>query len=676
MERHAIRLALLPVGVILAFLAYDQNVVTGNSERIIDVSLTGSGTVAWVLAILVWFGVLAVDLNALGFRLYERLAGRRTAQQKQTAGQSRLMAWRPQWQHGALLAVMLVAMFFRFNDLSGVPPEMTSDHIEKLFDAVRVFEGYDGIFFPNNGGREGFQMHFIAGLVRYAGQDFSFDTLKLASIIEGLLTVFAGYWLGITMMGRETAEQRQMGVWLGISFAALLAVSSWHTMLSRLGLRIALTPLTTVLVLIFLIRGMRHNRRLDFVILGFILGVGTYFYQANRMLPLLVLVGVALAVAVYSRRWRDVGVYGMNLLAAGLMAFVVFIPLYRYSTAFPEDFWNRTRGRLFGEQAFIRDNPETGIPETYDPNLSEQFDRFLNNFDAFEQNYVDALRMWSWQGDGAWINNGGGRPALDPFTNALFLLGLVAWAGLIFKRWDMAHVLVPLGIMVMLLPSALTLAYQIENPSFTRASGTIPLVFIIAGYPLAQLGYYISNAMPRRRVGTGLALLLMIPIIALAGRVNYETFFEVYRESYSTSWKPYTAMSQPMQAFAQGEGSYGNAFLIAYPHWLDHRILGTSAGDIRWNNGLANRQDLFAFIDNNAGTPYQYDSSKPLFFMYNSLDVETSDWLRTLFRDGEERLAVVEENPSLNFLVFTAPPNQDWQGLRAINENYIAATSE
>ena len=57
-------------------------------------------------------------------------------------------------------------------------------------------------------------------------------------------------------------------------------------MLSRLGLRIVLTPLTTALVIGFLARAMRQNRMRDYMALGFVLGAGIYFYQANRMLPL------------------------------------------------------------------------------------------------------------------------------------------------------------------------------------------------------------------------------------------------------------------------------------------------------------------------------------------------------------------------------------------------------
>jgi hypothetical protein len=78
-----------------------------------------------------------------------------------------------------------------------------------------------------------------------------------------------------------------------------------------------------------------------------------------------------------------------------------------------------------------------------------------------------------------------------------------------------------------------------------------------------------------------------------------------------------------------------------------------------------NRDDVFAFIGLNDGTPYQYDPEKPLFFMYNQADAETSAWLNTLFPDGEERLVEVAGRSELNFFTFIAPPHQDWALLMA-----------
>ncbi len=159
-----------------------------------------------------------------------------------------------------LLFVTALGAVFRLYDLSSTPPEMTSDHIEKLLDALHVSEGYYGVFFPNNGGREGFQMYLVALIAKLPGVGFSFEALKLATVIEGLITLPALWWMARQVIGTDTDERRRLGNWTGIALAGLVAISAWHVMLSRLGLRIVLTPLTTALVIGFLARAMRYNR--------------------------------------------------------------------------------------------------------------------------------------------------------------------------------------------------------------------------------------------------------------------------------------------------------------------------------------------------------------------------------------------------------------------------------
>ena len=62
-----------------------------------------------------------------------------------------------------------------------------------------------------------------------------------------------------------------------------------------------------------------------------------------------------------------------------------------------------------------------------------------------------------------------------------------------FRRRDAFDwALLPL-ILIMMLPSALSIAYPIENPSATRMSGTLPGVYLLAALPLALL----ALALPR-----------------------------------------------------------------------------------------------------------------------------------------------------------------------------------
>ena len=683
------RMALVVPAMVFSILTLRWNTTRDTFGNVTDVVLTARGVLAWALSIGLWVAIVA------GGGRWRALAWPR-------------LRWRAliSWPGLALLAVMALGAAFRLHALDSTPPEMTSDHIEKLLDALKVHDGYYAVFFANNGGREAFQMYLVALIAGPLGVGFNFTALKLATILEGLLTLPALWWMARQVIGTETERDRQLGHWVGVMLAALVAISSWHVMLSRLGLRIALTPLTVALVIGLLARVIRHARTRDFALLGGVLGAGVYFYQANRMLPALVVVGILLAVPGALRaargRWRMVGeaaglaalafvpllalayagsvlqtasdpsardlgknlalylpvlamgwlawlalafrhrrdnrllVWGNGLFVAAVVALAIYLPMYHYSRLHEAEFWNRTRGRMFGDFAFARTN-EAGQQVFYQPSLSEQIERFWDQRDVFFSNYADALRMFHWQGDIAWINNAGMAPALGPTLGGLAALGLVVWGVWFVRRRDPVWGLLPLSILIMLLPTALTLAYPIENPSFTRASGTIPAAFMIAALPLGLLGWRLSQLDRGERVPTGrlLGIALLALVLWQGIGPEWERYFTDYRVGYSRSWRPYREISQPLREFAHGEGSFGNAYVIAYPHWLDHRILGTMAGDIRWPNSVESVEALLTAIASSQGTPYAYDPARPLFVMIHPADTETLETLTRLFPGGE-----------------------------------------
>lgn len=657
-NRHSLRFALLPVASLFAWFAYDKNAAltpTGNVEAI----FTTSGVTAWVMATLLWFLILAVDLNKIALKLIARTSQPSSVESPRPS--KRRIQFR--WAYVALMLIFLLACYFRLHNLDGVPPEMTSDHIEKLRDAYRVDQGYYGIFFENNEGREGFQMYLSAVIGDWFGVGFNFRALKYATILEGMLTVLLAYWFGKEVIGRETREQQELGNWVGLAMAALLAISSWHTMLSRLGLRIALTPLTTLIVVIFMIRAVRNNRRLDFVLMGVTLGVGTYFYQANRMLPILV-VPIVLLVALSKAKidWKITARYVLNLATAGFIALVIYLPMYRYSVENPDAFWKRTQGRLLGD--CVR-GPNAN-PEYCDPSTTTLVKFVVNHSDVLWDNYIQAFKMYSWEGDGMWILNGSGYPALDAITNAFLLMGLVMWVVLIIKRRDITLFAIPLGVIVMLLPSTLALTQTSENPSFTRTSGTIPFIFLLAAYPLGLMAYEATKAGYSRKPFFASSGLLVALLVGLAIPSNYDTYFNVYREGYEVSWKPYTQIAAPVRNFAETRGSYGNAFYVHSEHWLDHRILGTVAGDFAWPNGLLRAEDVYQQIVINQGTVHQYDPTKPLLFMVNKLNVAGLAWLQTYFPGGELREIQVKFNN--NYFVYEVPAGWQWLIIRVTEQ--------
>jgi len=590
------RLYLFAAGLALSALTY---LTTANNR------FTFVGLLVWLGSIGVWIAALSAESSPVPIPNRVRAWLRRPRLRLRLESFTFLV-----------LLVVLVAAFYRFFQLDAVPPEMTSDHVEKLLDAYDVQRGRYSVFFPRNGGREAIQMYLVALAANLFGTGISFTSLKLVSALEGLALIPVVIALGKELMDRET----------GLLAALLLALSWWHVALSRMGLRIVLTPLVASFVLIYLLRGLRSNERRHFIAVGLWLGVGVYSYQAMRMMPLVVVAGAALALFTPGKDWawrrRLLG----HLAVAGLLALVIAVPMGRFWADSPDILWNRVVNRTTSSE----------VPIAGSPTL------------VFLQNLRDALLMFNWRGDAAWISAVPGEPLLGVVSGFLFILGLLAWGVRLAIRRDPVEGLVPVAIFIMLLPSALAIAFPIENPSATRGSGVIPFVYLLAAWPLRLIQQRLSAL--TGRPGRRLALVSIVVLSLIAALFNYQTFFHRYRDSYSRSGLNPSEVGEAVAGFADSIGSLDNAYLQGYPFWHDYRAIGIEAGDITWDNAILDAQHLVTLL---AEDPQLTDGQAKLFVVHPD-DEEARTILEEAYPEGQ---FVLKESavPERDFYIFVVP---------------------
>ena len=603
-------------------------------------TITTPAFYAWLGTItLVSLALAPLDFNALTWlrKQWERL---------------RLLDLRPHLGVLLLLGViLLVALGFRITDINNLPPEMTSDHVEKALDAQRVTDGARNIFFANNGGREPFQMYAIAVVGQLTGMGVTFSTLKLVAVLEAMLTIPVLFWLGVEIMGERN---RRFGVLLGLVLAALVAASYWHTSITRLSLRIIVTPLVASLLLIFLARGLRRNTRADFIIAGLILGFGLYTYQAVRMLPVLIVVAVGMAVYFHARTWGERWRLTINLSTLVLVSFVVFVPMFHYSVENPEEFWRRTTGRLLGDNV-IQETLSDGTIIQRDATVAERIEAFNQNVPTLMNNLRNAFLMFNWKGDVAWINGAPNHPALSPIAGAFLVVGVAAWLSWLVRRRDIVHWVIPVTVFIMLLPSALSIAFPLENPSHTRTSGALPAVYLIAALPLSLILWRVLQWLPGRR-GQIAALVLGAGVITASYLPNSSVYFDDFRESYLSSSLPYSDAGRILQGFALSDGAFGNAYMIAYPFWWDHRAVGMAAGVNDWPNGIVSLNDVPEFLDlaSERTGRYTLNPSRDLLFFYHVDDDETAAQLAEWFPQGRE-LRINSYQQGDDFMTYRVP---------------------
>jgi hypothetical protein len=256
--------------------------------------------------------------------------------------------------------------------------------------------------------------------------------------------------------------------------------------------------------------------------------------------------------------------------------------------------------------------------------------------------------MFNWDNGGVWILSIPGRPALDWVTGALFGLGLVILFVRYVRRRDWLDLFLPLSIPILLLASALSLAFPDENPHPSRAGGAIIPVFIIAAVALAALPSWARSVWKGRSaaiLGIGSAAALLFMAILL----NYRLYFVDFRDELDRGTLNTNDIGRVIHGFAESVGSYDTAHVIPYPYWVDTRLVGINAG----------RPDKDYAIQP-ADLETLTGEQRAQLFILKPEDAENVDRLRQIFPSGT-LARWVSAIDGRDFLIYTVPSRLDYQ---------------
>jgi hypothetical protein len=470
-------------------------------------------------------------------------------------GRSWLARWRervisPDWQHVlsgwglVVLLVMGVVIFFRVYRLQQVPAEMVSDHAEKLLDVWDVLHGETRIFFPRNTGREALQFYLTAAIIQLFNTGYSHLSLKIGTVLAGLLTLPYIYLLGKEIGGRRVA----------LLALFLAGVAYWPNVISRVGLRFPFYPLFVAPTLYYLLRGLRTGRRNDFILSGAALGIGLHGYTPIRILPFVVVAAVGLYLLHrHSRGFRRQTVTFLVLLA--VISLVIFLPLLRYALENPEGFAFRSFSRL-------------GTMERPLPGDATSL---------FFHNLWRAVTMFAWDDGNIWVVSLTNRPALDIVSGAFFYLGVMVLFIRYLRRRHWLDLFLLLSVPLLQMPSILSLAFPDENPALNRMGGAYIPVFLIAALALDGLMRALENAW-KGSSSRRFAWAIVSTLLLATAWLNYDLVFNQYATMFrQNSWNT-SEMGAVIRDFANTIGSPDSAYVVAFPHWVDTRLVAMNAG--------------------------------------------------------------------------------------------------
>jgi 4-amino-4-deoxy-L-arabinose transferase-like glycosyltransferase len=397
-----------------------------------------------------------------------------------------------------LLAVVVVATFLRFYRLDSVPTGLLYDEAYNGLDVVRILDGARPIFLSGNFGREALFIYLQAISVALLGHtDLA---LRLVSAIIGSLTVIVSYPLVRRLFDHRVA----------ILTTAMIAISTWHIIFSRIGLRSILLPFFVIVTFLFMWRGIQASgtpetptikARESFVwnsLAGLSLGLTAYTYSSARFVPIVIMAFVSyLAIWHFELFRRSLrGFVNMAVVAS-----IVVAPLGVYFAHNPADFTARSN-------AISVFNPE------------------LNNGSTLQTlatTTKKTLGMFSVEGDRNWDRNISGRPVFDPILSVAMLLG----AFVLIRRFRQpAYAFVLIWLIVMLLPNIVTVK---DVPNFLRVTGIMPAVFIIPALGIVTIWrWWEDRTSPRLRP---MAQILTVLLLIIGTADSYRSYFHIWAQA-------------------------------------------------------------------------------------------------------------------------------------------------
>ncbi|NJN53629.1 MAG: phospholipid carrier-dependent glycosyltransferase [Anaerolineae bacterium] len=374
-------------------------------------------------------------------------------------------------------------MALRIPNLIHVPAGAHYDEAANGVLAAEIgLEGERPVFIPSYTGKEVLFFYLAGGLMRLVGEGVF--VLRLTAVFVSLLTIATTYWLGM-----ELCHDRR----IALLAAALLAVSFWHLLLSRLGFRAITLPLLQALTIAALWRAYRQNRWPWLFAAGVFMGLAAYTYLAVRLFPVLLIIAllpILLNKADWRRRWGQTAVFA-------LIALLVATPLLLYFWQHPQAFWVRIGQVSPGQNSL---------------SLSESLWK--------------SLEMLFLQGDPYVRFNMPGRPLFDWFWGGLLIVGwlvlLSRWRTIATDWQRSGYLLLILAPLIMLLPTALAVNEIV--PSNLRAIGLIPFIFYLPPIGLITLLNDLYKRFQRPEPTTG-AIITFVLLLIVGGLTAERLYF-------------------------------------------------------------------------------------------------------------------------------------------------------
>ncbi len=374
------------------------------------------------------------------------------------------------WTALALAAILLISLGLRLAWLDRLPWGLHADEVAPSLTALEALQGRLAFALPD------YDIWLHAA---------SFWVLGVSPVAVRLLPALVGSFFPLSVFLAFSPWFERRAALLAAAFAAC---AIWPLALSRSGFSISYLPVIMGLLLWQIGLGWNTQRARHWVAAGLLMAAAQYVYVPARLLPLVL---VLAALGTLTTRIRQRLLAALPILPIFLLAVV---PLYFHTQQLGAE------TQRYDTVFFLAGT-----------------DNARNPVAAVARQLWSVIAMFFFQGDINYRHNVPSQPVFNP---AMAILAVFALA-VALKHWRRPQYLfIGLWIGVMLLPTFLA----VESPHFLRASGILPVVFVLPAIGLEQLWQW-ADARGWTRLGPVLAAAALLFSL---GHTSYAYFFGPY----------------------------------------------------------------------------------------------------------------------------------------------------
>ncbi len=422
---------------------------------------------------------------------------------------------------GALLAIMAVAAFLRFDGLAALPSGLHGDEGIAGLEGRRILrDGWIGVYTPSALGQPTGPFYVVAPAVWLFG-----DTILAVRLVPALLGT-------LTVLALYAVVRRNLGVRTALVAAALLAVMTWHVHFARIGFPLEAWPLVVVLAAGALAEATRSDGPRWWAAAGAAAGFGVYIYNAHP----LVLAVFGLFALYHFYRWALIVPLGalalfayapsaltLAALAGGILSLmrdrrlasghlarragafalgagVVLTPIARFAAVERNGYFNHAR-----QYTILNKEPWTSLQGE-----SSRVDFLLDRY----------LQFWDHLTHAALVDGVDASGVMPMVPLALLLLAVLGGG------WGLLRCRLPLvsigALMVLIMPFA---AVTTIEGAARRTFAIAPFLALFGALGAIQLFRFAAGRAPMPRLGVVAGLALAVWLTVSQSVVNYrETF--------------------------------------------------------------------------------------------------------------------------------------------------------